>query len=238
MKINIFKWVLVIVFCGLVGYALYITPRKESQKDIENEPVVGAISKTSDPNVNTYVSSALGIKFNYAVVDPILSQGAGELDAYGHVIPEAPMNEVIENKNEITTTGGGVVKVFSKDPKVSFVDEIKQKFNASNCKVVLGKDPQNIKPRAYIYFPDLVDGRGESKPKWGGFNGDPILSEKDKKCIDENKYTPNYFEMDEKYPDRYIGVYFSLQSPEGVLSVDKDNQVITWMSTIEFIAKN
>lgn len=167
----------------------------------------------------TYVSPRLGITFTYAKIDPL---------------PDVTTKTVIiENEDTISTSAGGSITVFSKDPTLSLVQAIQQRV--PNCKVIstsVSNEP--LDEHVSIYLPDLSEGNTLVSPR--DVIGDPILSPKDEQCIKEAVYNPLYFAGTSKFPDRYIGVLASTQAVEAVLSIQGDH-VTWWMSTVDFVQK-
>jgi hypothetical protein len=135
----VYKWLVCILFLAIVGYVVFLREKNKNSilntadqnslryplgttlGEVAKSETKSIITKTEDPNVNIYISNVLGIKFKYAIVDPMYSD-AGETDYYGNIKPPPPKNIITENGNEITMTSGGVVKVFSKDPKMWFLN--------------------------------------------------------------------------------------------------------------------
>lgn len=228
----ILKWVLLIIIVGCIVYAVYSSKQnsviKNELNNSQSKEVVPVVKNVSgESNVATYSSPLLGVKFQYAIKDPMF-EGADP-------------NKVIEKGNEITTTGGGTVKVFSKDPKISLENEIKTKLGASDCKVVIENDSireklghVNFDTMLRVVYPDARYG-GAGYILVGENLGDIGMSVKDKKCSDNIKYIPSYVLADKNYPDRFITVEASSQAPEGVLFYVKNGKVTPWMSTVEFI---
>ena len=194
-------------------------------------PASSYVSKTSDPNVDTYTSPTLGVTFKYALFDPTDPQPQSSQE-----------NQVVENGNTISTLTGGSIKVFSKDPSLSLAQAVA--LNVPDCKIETSTvTGQSLMDHAQIVFPDL-----QSIPYPGAaaventvvsnYMGDPTLTAKDQACLKEATatYDPLYFAADNTHPGSYIGVEESTQAVDAVLYFNKTTRMVTsWMSSVQFL---
>lgn len=232
--------VLLLLICGL----LYLNFNKKEnnsvvddakevvsiQKDVVNKKEVDS---STENIIKTYRSEKLGVEFDYAMTDPLFTETRGD-------------NVVVEKGNIITTEpGGGQIEIFKKDPQVTVENALKILF--PNCKIKVSSNSdavkkfynENMSILAEIYFPEaryFGDKEGVVRDVRPGDNGDFILSNKDKKCIQElDKLSDNYyFVTDSDSSDKFIGIPAITQSPDGVLRRD-GGSIITWMSTVRFV---
>jgi hypothetical protein len=206
----------------------------------ESEPIVARhgeqkiltdtsfISKTKDPNINTYTSPSLGVRFDYAVVDPTYSD-----------LPNAPKTKIFEQGNKIWASDGGSITIFEKNPNETLEQAVAQ--SVPDCKVAITTVNEPLDTQAQILFPDYkaspyAGAPQENLPLYEDI-GDPVLTAKDQACLKEATYDPIYFAADETHPDRYVGVEFSTQAAEAVLYKNGD-RVILWPSSVELIPKS
>lgn len=185
--------------------------------------------------IKTYSSEKLGVEFDYALRDPLFTDVDKD-------------NIVVEKDSTITTEpGGGMIKVFKKDPKITFESTIKAIF--PDCKVVVSNNTNkkyrsynsymNMSARIYVKDSHLIG--QENVPPTSDFEigqaGDVVQTKENLKCFDEvEKFDHLGYDYltDSDSSDKFIAIEGMAQAPEGVLRMD-GNTVVTWMSTVRFI---
>ena len=194
------------------GGAYYLKTKNNLPQENQNNNNAESgniVTDLNDQNIKIYTSSKLGVTFKYASIDPMFNSNV----------------KVTELNNKITANGGSLM-VFEKNPKESLEVAVRRvilkgKTNFKNCSIKVG-DVWNTNLDSTV---NLVYGNGS-------FPGD----ENESDCGTSYFGQGNTFASSSKYPDRFVLIQTSTQSPDDILYKTGD-KLIKWESTIELINK-
>lgn len=217
------------------GWKLHENTNSENTS-VKNEVVnKNDVTNTTKNIIKTYRSEKLGVEFDYELRDPLFTDVEKD-------------NIVVEKDSTISTEpGGGYIKVFKKDPNITFENTIKGIF--PDCKVVVFNNTNkkyrsynsylNMVARIYVKDSHLI-GQENVSPTSDfeiGQAGDVVQTKENLKCFDEvEKFGHHGYDYltNSDSSDKFIAIEGMAQAPEGVLRMDGDT-VVSWMSTVRFI---
>jgi len=164
---------------------------------------------SKDKNVSIYTSYKLGVKFKYALIDPMSNNST---------------SKVTESGNKISAKGGSLT-VFDKNPNEDINSAVRRiilngRNDFKNCSIKSMKAwNKNLDNTVRLAYGDGSLPGDENSSDCPGYFGDGRI-----------------FATSSQYPDRLVYIEYSTQSPDDILYNTKD--ILTrWESTIELISK-